>query len=568
MFGFLFKKLQFWQLLNQRNSGKQNGNWQKSSQTSLSRDLKENLKVLKSILGTSNDIVIREFSFGYDEKINASIIFVDGLTDRMTINESIIKPLMYDTHLFDSRELLTTNNIDIIQKSMLSVGDVKIVTSLDDVIDGCLSGDTVLLINGSDQALVISSRGWESRGIQEPKTEAVVRGPREGFTETLRSNTSLLRRKIRNPDFILENMQLGQRTKTDICIAYLKGVVNPKLVEEVKYRLKKINTDAILESGYIEQFIEDAPFSPFATIANSEKPDVIAGKLLEGRVAILVDGTPMVLTVPMVFIESFQTSEDYYSRPFYTSILRTLRFISFFITILTPGVYVALTTFHQEFIPTPLLITMAAAREGTPFPAVVEAIVMGIVYEILREAGIRLPRPVGSAISIVGALVIGEAAVSAGLIGAPVVIVVALTAISSFVVPAQSDTAALGRVIITISAGALGAFGIIIILLAGLIHLCTLRSFGTPYFSPLAPLSFRDLKDVFIRLPIWAMFTRPRTIGWHDPQRQEFRQIPAPPQDSEKVEQPQGEPENNSNMKSQTGVQGLKRPRKIGNKDT
>ncbi|MBO8169581.1 MAG: spore germination protein [Thermoanaerobacteraceae bacterium] len=529
MFGFISQKLRFLHVLLNRERNKQDNHSPELTQATISRNLDQNLKLFKDILGTSNDIIIREFSFGRDRKINAALIFVDGLIEKTTVNQSIIKPLMYDSHLFSLDETNVSSNIDYICRAMLSVGEVQKTGSVEKIIDGCLYGDSVLLVNGAREALVISTKGWESRGITEPKTEAVVRGPREGFTETLRSNTSLLRRKIRNPDFTLEVIKVGKRTRTDVCIAYLKGVVNPRLVEEVKRRLKRIDTDAILESGYIEQFIEDAPFSPFSTIANSEKPDVVAAKILEGRVAILVDGTPMVLTVPMVFIESFQTAEDYYSRPYYATLIRLLRFLAFFITILAPAVYVALTTFHQELIPTNLLITMAAAKEGTPFPAAAEALGMGVIYEILREAGIRLPRPVGSAISIVGALVIGEAAVSAGLIGAPMVIVVAITSISSFVVPSQSDLTAILRVVMTIFAGFMGAFGIIILLLWVLIHLSALRSFGTPYLSPLAPLSFSDLKDVFVRSPWWVMLTRPRTIGWHDPQRQEFKLNPEPP---------------------------------------
>ena len=228
-------------------------------------------------------------------------------------------------------------------------------------------------------------------------------------------------------------MTIGRKTKTAVCLVYLKGVANPQVVEEAKRRLERIDTDGILESGYIEQFIEDAPLSIFSTIGNSEKPDTVAAKILEGRIAVLVDGTPFVLTFPMLFIEGFQSSEDYYSRPYYASLVRVIRFIAFMVSVLGPGIYVAVTTFHQELIPTPLLFTIAAAVEGTPFPTMIEVLVMGVIFEILREAGIRLPRPVGQAISIVGALVVGESAVSAGLIGEPVVIVIALTAVSSFV---------------------------------------------------------------------------------------------------------------------------------------
>lgn len=527
MFGFIFKKLRFWQIQNQ-NLDKED-NLKKKTQSNFSHDLKKNLNTLRDILGSSNDVIIREFAFGHKRQINGALIFIDGLTDKNVINESIIKPLMYDSRLICMEESLEVDNINIIRATMLSVGNVEQVASMNEVIDRCLYGDTIFLIDGSKEALVISTRGWETRGVEEPKTESVVRGPREGFSETLRTNTTLLRRKIKNPDFTLETMKIGKRTRTNVCIAYLKGVVNPRLIEEIRRRLKRINTDAILESGYIEQFIEDAPFSIFPTVANSEKPDVVAAKILEGRAAILVDGTPFVLTVPMVFIENFQSGEDYYSRPYFASLIRMMRFLAFIISILAPASYVALTTFHQELIPTSLLLTMAAAHEGVPFPAVLEAGIMIITFEILREAGVRLPRPVGQAISIVGALVIGESAVSAGLIGAPMVIVVAITAVSSFVVPAQTDTGVILRFILLILAGAMGGFGIAVGLLGIFVHLASLRSFGTPYLSPLAPLSARDLKDVFIRVPIWAMFTRPRAIAWHDPQRQEFRLKPGPP---------------------------------------
>ncbi len=520
MFTYILKKIRFWHIYNQ-NQNKQ-GNNPKKTHVDLSKDLKQNLSVLRSILGTSCDIIMREFSFGNKGHINGAIIFIDGLTNKSTIDDSIIKPLMYDSRLAFKNTREEIDNINIIKTTLVSVGNVETVTAVNDAVDSCLSGDSVLLVDGLQEALIISSRGWETRGVQEPQTESVVRGPREGFSETLRTNTALLRRKIKHQDFTIESMKIGERTRTNVCIAYIKGVVNPRLVEEIKYRLDRINTDSILESGYIEQFIEDAPFSIFSTVANSEKPDVVAAKLLEGRAAVLVDGTPFVLTAPMVFIESFQSSEDYYSRPYFASLLRMLRFLSFFISILAPSIYVALTTFHQELIPTPLLFTMAAAHEGVPFPSVVEAGIMIVTFEILREAGVRLPRPVGQAISIVGALVIGEAAVSAGLIGAPMVIVVSITAVSSFVIAAQTDTGAILRFVLLILTGFMGAYGITIGLLGLFVHVASLRSFGTPYMSPIAPLSSRDLKDVFVRAPIWAMFTRPRTIGWKDMQRQDF----------------------------------------------
>lgn len=535
MFGFLLRKLRFVQLLAQRDGTKG-----KSGGQTLSADLEANVAAIRDHLGPNPDVIIRRFLVGSDRGTEAVIVFIDGLADKAIVNEGILRPLMVYARMTESESSAPSDVVDFVEASMVTVGEVRRTMLVNDVVDAALSGETGLVIDGSGEALIIGSRGWENRGVEEPKTEVVVRGPREGFTETLRVNTSLLRRKIHSPDLTFEVMRLGERSRTDVGVAYLKGVANERLIQEIKRRLRSIDTDAILESGYIEQFIEDAPFSPFATVANSERPDVVAAKMLEGRAAILVDGTPVVLTVPMVFMESFQSPEDYYSRPYYSTLVRWFRFLAFALSILSPAIYVALTTFHQELIPTPLLITMAAAREGTPFPAVVEAIVMGIVFEILREAGVRLPRPVGQAVSIVGALVIGESAVSAGLVGAPMVIVVAITAISSFAVPPQADVGAVMRLILTLLAGILGVFGIGIGLLGLLIHLASLRSFGTPYLSPLAPLTGRDLKDVVGRAPLWTMVTRPRTIGWHDPKRQEFGLMPEPPSDEEKISDDKG----------------------------
>lgn len=532
MFNYLYKKLKLLQM----------NNWEINNETGkkqilqheLSNSLENNLKTLKKILGSSNDIIYREFCVGSRMQISAAVIFVEGMTERKIINDTIIKPFMYYGRNLSMESELEAGNINIIEKTMISVGNVNKTTFVYKVIDGCLSGDTIFLIEGSEEALIINSKGFETRGIEEPKTEAVVRGPREGFCETMTTNMALLRRKIKNPNLTFETMEIGEQTRTSICVVYLKGVVNPKLIKEIKSRLNRINTDTILESGYIEQFIEDAPYSIFPTVGNSEKPDTAAGKILEGRAAILVDGTPFVLTVPMLFIEGFQNSEDYYSRPFFASLLRILRFIAFAISVLAPSTYVVLSTFHQELIPTTLLFTMAASREGVPFPAIMEAGLMIITFEILREAGVRLPRPVGQAVSIVGALVIGEAAVTAGLVSGLMVIVVALTAVSSFVVPVFTDLGAILRIIFLILGGSLGIFGVGIGMLVLLVHVVSLRSFGTPYFAPLAPMSAEDLKDTFVRVHLWSMFTRPRTIGWYNFKRQGAGSKPEPPQHGEK----------------------------------
>ncbi|SMC26435.1 spore germination protein KA [Clostridium acidisoli DSM 12555] len=531
MFNYLYKKFKFMQLKNPKINNENTE--KKTPQPELSTSLKDNLNTLKKILGSSDDIIYREFSFGSKRQINAAVIFLEGMTEKAIINEVIIKPFMYDSKLYNLDSELEFGNLNSIKKGLLSVGEVKQSGVIEEIIDGCLSGETIFLREGSSDALIIQSNGFETRGVEEPKTEAVVRGPREGFCETMSINMTLLRRKIKSPKLTFETIKIGEQTRTSICIVYLKGIVNPKLIKEIKQRLNRIKTDAILESGYIEQFIEDEPYSIFPTIGNSEKPDTAAGKILEGRAVILVDGTPFVLTMPMLFIEGFQNSEDYYSRPFYSSFLRILRFMCFSISILAPAIYVILSIFHQELIPTTLLLTMASSHEGVPFPAVMEAGLMILTFEILREAGVRLPRPVGQAVSIVGALVIGEAAVSAGLVGGLMVIVVALTAVCSFVVPVYTDVVSILRVAFLILGASLGIFGVGIGLLVVLVHVVSLRSFGTPYFAPLAPLTIEDLKDTFVRTHLWSMFTRPRTIGWHNLKRQETGSKPEPPLERE-----------------------------------
>lgn len=495
----------------------------------LSSNLQENLTKIKEVFSNASDIVIRQFEIGSHVRIKAFIVYVDGLVDREFVQMNLMKPLMIDMHLSKvDDEFNHKNALNIIYQRILTLSEVKETKNFQDAIDYILSGDTALFLDGSSTALITSVHGWKARNVSQPDTEVVVRGSREGFTETLRTSTSQLRRKIKNPNLKFEKMRIGKQTQTDVVIAYIKGIANDKIVGEVKRRLSRIDTDAILESGYLEEYIEDSPFSFMPTVGNSEKPDIVAAKMLEGRVAILTDGTPFVLTVPYLFIEAFQSSEDYYSRPFYASILRLLRFTAYFISVFSPALYVALTTYHQEMLPPAMLISMAAAKEGTPFPAFVEAMIMGIIYEILKEAGIRLPRPVGQAVSIVGALVIGETAVSASLIGAPMVIVVSLTAISSYVVGSISDTVSIMRLVYVIMAGFLGLFGIMIAAAGFLTHMVSLRSFGVPYLTPISPIVPGDLKDVFYRPHRWNMQKRPELIGQNDTVRQKPDLMPKP----------------------------------------
>ncbi len=523
MFKFVKNKINAIKLFSKNN---EDSNKEIKVDIKLTTNIDKNISIIKEIMGLNKDFIIREFFLGERKSIRIALFYIDGMVEKTTINQSILKPLMYDVWMIKSDINQNLNTIETIKKTIVSVGDIELESSINLLIESCLTGNTVMLVDKYTEGLVISTAAWVARAIEEPKTEVVVRGPREGFTENITSNTVLIRRKICDPNLIFEAMKIGVRTKTKVAIAYINGIVDKKIVDEVKLRLGRIKIDAVLESGYIEQLIEDAPFSLFTTVGNSEKPDVVAAKMLEGRVAIITDGTPIVLTVPMLFGESFHSSEDYYSRPYYMSFVRIIRYLSLIISIFAPSVFVALTTFHQEVIPTPLFFTMAVAREGTPFPAMLEAFVMIVTFEILREAGVRLPRPVGQAISIVGALVIGEATVQAGIVSSPMVIVVALTAIASFISVVHGDSASILRLIFIIIGGILGAYGITIGLIFVLVHLTSLRSFGIPYFAPFAPFVASDLKDSIIRAPLWLMNRRPYSLRPENSQREKANSLP------------------------------------------
>lgn len=496
----------------------------------LASNLTDNLISIQKALNNSSDLIIRRFGLGGFGQEQAAVVFIDGLVDKQQVEWSILRPLM-SMKGPGLEEAVSDDRLAYIELRMITVGEIKRECRLIQVIGAVLAGKTVLMIDGSKGALAITTPGWEKRSVNEPDSEVIVKGPKDGFIETLQTNTALVRRKLGDPGLTMERLQVGTRTKTEVCIAYLKDIADPKLIEEIKARLKRINIDGILSAGALEEFIEDAPFSFFATIGYTERPDVVCARLLEGRAAIFIDGTPVVLTAPFLFIENFQSPDDYTFKPFFGSLIRWVRYTAFGISILLPALYVALTAFDQELIPTKLLITMAAANEGTPFPGVVEALVMGLLFEILREAGIRLPRPVGQTISFIGALVIGEATVTAGLVGAPLVIVIALTAIASFVTPTLVQESTIIRFSLVILAGFLGAFGIAIGLLIILIHLVSLRSFGVPLLWPITPMDLSGLaQDVIIRAPGWMMFTRPKGLNPQNRTRQDSYSRPRRPQ--------------------------------------
>ena len=494
--------------------------------------LTDNLNRLKTIFINCSDIVFREFDFAQNQNIQLALVYTDGLADKKQVSDQIMKALSLEVpQAILGQKISKSQSLDFIRDRGLCIHQIKETNSLKDVVHAILSGDTILLVDGHATAIINGARGWETRSITESEAEPTVRGPREAFVENLRVNTSLLRRKIKNPNLKIEMLKLGEVTNTDIAIAYIKGIVSYKLVNEVKSRLERIKIDAILETGYIEELIEDNPLSPFPTINHTEKPDKVAALLLEGRIAIMVDGTPFVLTVPNLFIEYFQAPEDYYERSLISSLIRLLRFFALFASLILPSFYIAVISFHHELLPTTLLLSIAAQHEAVPFPVFVEVLIMELSFEVLREGGVRLPRAIGQAISIVGALVIGEAAVSAGLVAPSTVIVIAFTGISSFVFfYSLSLSIRMLKFLLLALTATLGLFGLITGIAIIGIHLCSIRSFGIPFLYPLVPINTDDLKDTVYRLPWWAMNTRPRLMAKKNLRRQKSNQKPTPPE--------------------------------------
>ncbi len=456
--------------------------------------LSQDIKYFKDIFKDDENIIFRFFS-NKNSSINCCIIFEDHMVDKEMINENIIAPIM-NSDLYDDIE----NKIDLLMRKILICGHIKKSFDEQEIINSILYGDTVIFCSGSYEAIIVTTKDWKVRNINEPEAESVVRGSREGFNESIDTNVSLIRRKINSPELKFKYKELGKITKTKICICYIEGLVSKEILEDLNSRLDKIKIDGVLESCYIEEKIKDHQYSIFDTIGNTERPDVVAAKLLEGRIALICDGTPMVLTIPFIFTEYFQSSEDYTNNFIYGSFNRIIRITGFTLASSVPAVYVALVTFHQELIPTQLLLSIAAARKGVPFPTTIEAILMIMIFEILREAGTRLPKNIGQAISIVGALVLGEAAVTAGFVSAPMVIVVAITAISKFSVPKMASVIMIIKSIFLLLASFLGLYGYIFGMIGLSLYLFSMKSFGIEYMLKFGSMNKDDLKDQGIRV--------------------------------------------------------------------
>lgn len=457
---------------------------------------------------TPETIVKRAFKTKYRE---GAVLYKPDLTDSLLTGQ-IVRAL---EKCEDKKP-----TADALLESVVYIAESEVIYDAAEVQKSILGGDAVVIVDGTDGYLICSVRKWDKRAIAEPPTSTVMRGPREGFIEDVKTNLSLIERRLKSPSLAVEKMTIGRLSQTTVALVYLADVAAPEVVNAVRDKLKKIDIDALTDSHYIQPYLEERPFSIFHQTGVTEKPDIVTAKLLEGRVAIVVDGSPMVVTVPFMVIEDYQSSEDYYERPSLSTFLRILRLVSIFFAVLLPGFYVALQEYHYSMIPLRFLITVMTAVNGIPLPPLLEIVFVILLFEVIREASVRMPRAVGMAMSIVGALVLGETAVKAGIISSPAVMITALSSIALYVAPNQEGTLTLLRVAFTVLGGLGGMYFMLVGMLYLVLYLCSMGGFGTPYLAPLAPFVPGDLKDSFYRASLLRMNERPKSIKNINPHRQ------------------------------------------------
>lgn len=483
----------------------------------LTQNYEDNMDLIRKELGDNSDVHFREFSIKRNQK-HAALVYIEGMQDEHILNQQVLQNLMFTDEIQESEDIYTQ-----LKQNLLPLVQLSEAKDLDQLVDSVLFGYTALIVEGMSEVLLVGFPHGAVRANSEPTSEALLRGPRLGFTEVLSENTSILRRQGFNKQLELKMVEVGTEVKKKLVIAYMKDIVNLDLLQEVKDRISKIDMDIVLESGYIEQLIEDDYLSPFQQTQNTERPDRVIASLLEGRIAILLDGTPFVLIVPVTFSMLLQSPEDYYERWIPGTLLRVLRLFAAFLALFAPAMYISFIAFHPGLIPTQLAISIIETRRGVPFPALIEVLILEVSIEILREAGIRLPKPIGPAMGIVGGLIIGDAAVQAGIVSPFLVIVVAVTAISSFSIPMYSAgiTLRILRFVGMLFAAILGMYGTILFFLLICSHLTRLSSFGVPYVTPFSPLRLSDWKDLFVRAPLSMMKQRPEMLKTQKKKRRE-----------------------------------------------
>ncbi len=462
----------------------------------MNNSLSEILSELKTDFSDSADLTIRSIILKSERKIKAAIVTAEGMCDKEQLSQSVINPLM----TFDFGCLNGKEAAEKILSSVMASSDVIVFYTKDELVSFITSGFAALIVDGAEKMFAIGVQGYSFRGVSEPESEVVQRGSREGFTEPLRVNMSLIRRRIKNPDLVFEQATVGKESRTQLMLCYLRSRVSQNLLNKLRKRLESCDLDSVLASGYLSEYLEDKRTSRlFSGVGISERPDTVCGKLSEGRIAIIVDGTPAVIIVPRLFVEEFQGVDDYSNRTYYAAFIRMTKYISFFAAVFLPGLYVALAQFHPEYFPTEILIKTSESLAQTPLPVTLETLAITFVYEIMKEAGLRIPKSLGHAVGIVGALVIGESAVNAGIISSSTLMVAATAAICSYVTSPLYPPVTMLRFIFIIIGGICGLWGIVLATAVMVISMCSKTSLGVPYMSSLAPFSAKTMRDVFIR---------------------------------------------------------------------
>jgi spore germination protein KA len=470
-------------------------------------NFKNQIDFIQSEIGNKNPVVIKDFYIGQTEPLNAYLIYINGLANKDIIDRDILTPLMIHVH-----EVLTpkVDTLDYLAKRYIAMSNTSIETDITNVIESLKGGKTILLIENVNSFIIIDTTGGNYRSITDPQIESPIRGSREGFIENLETNTSILRRNIKDKNLSTEYLKVGRRSQTDLALVYIDDIVDKDVLNEVRRRIMAIDVDAVTDTGIIEQFIEDSAYSVFPQIFGTESPTIVKSNLMEGRIAIILNGTPFVLTVPAVFVEFFQAPDDYNERTVISTFTRGLRVLATFVVISLSSVYLTLIQFNVELIPVKFINPIVQSREGIALTPFLEILAMELVVELLREGGLRLPPKIASTLSIVGGIIVGNTAIESRIVSPTTLLVVGVSVIATFVIPnyEMALTIRFIRFPMLFIANAIGFLGIAVAWYALTIHLLSLKSFGVPYFT----LYQKDLKDIFVRVPLWKMNDRPEEI--------------------------------------------------------
>ncbi|MBQ9483540.1 MAG: spore germination protein [Ruminiclostridium sp.] len=457
----------------------------------LEKRLADNIVNIRSYMKNSSDLVLK---YAKVCGIDVCVVSFDGQTDANKLANLVYRPLSELDCSGCTPERLAAK----ISGELLIAGDGKPVTTAGEVVTAAMNGFCVILTDGAETGYAVGVQGFKTRSVTQPENHRNIRGAREGFVEALHTNMSLVRRRVKSNELVMHTMTVGKTSKTEVCVCSMDSVNGRKLADKVIKRLESLPLSLVLESGFIQPFLENK-HPMFSEVGASERPDVFVSKLYEGRVGVIIDGSPFALYVPKLFTENFIMLDDYVEKPLFALFIRLIRWLAFFVSILLPGFYAALANFHPELIPDALLRNLAAAESLTPYSVLTECVILDIFYEIMREAGLRLPSNVGHAVSIVGGIVIGDIVVSAGLVGAPMLLAIAIASISGYIVSDIANQVSFMRFALILAGGLFGLFGLTVTSFAFCLGICSAGSWGIPFTSPLAPFSPKSMRDTFVR---------------------------------------------------------------------